>query len=175
MSVVVVYWGIALLEPLQTAFHNTRTVRWVRTHVGWDMVIEMLNLLVKQSVVANITHELIRKFIRRLNFTWVVHRAMEAVVKERRQRDEATLKKIDEDVELLLEWLRKSIGTTYNQATKLDNTNLLNVDMSRWGGDRRAADRLNGAPWKQRERAMADYREYVRGKVTTYCPWMMWA
>jgi hypothetical protein len=174
MSVVLIYWGVALLEPLQTAFHNTRTVRWVHSHVGWDMVIEMLNLLVKQSVVANITHDLIRKFIRRLNFTWVVHRALEAILKENRQRDEATLKDIDADVQLLLEWLRTSIGTTYAEATKPSDDNLLNLDMSRWGGDRTPANRRNGAPWKQRERAMVDYRTYVRGKLAMYCPWAMW-
>lgn len=173
MSVVVVYWGYALLEPLATAFHNTRTVRWVHSHVGWDMVIEMLNLLVKQSVVANITHDLIRKFIRRLNFTWVVHRALDAIVKEHRQRDEATLKNIDTTVQELLDWLR-TIGTDYATATAPSDDNLLGLDLSQWGGDRRAADRRKGAPWERRKRAMADGREYVRKKVTTYCPWMMW-
>ena len=148
MSVVVVYWGYALLEPLATAFHNTRTVRWVHSHVGWDMVIEMLNLLVKQFVVANITHDLIRKFIRRLNFTWVVHRALDAIVKEHRQRDEATLKNIDTDVEQLLDWLRKNIGTDYATATAPSDDNLLGLDLSQWGGNRRAADRRKGAPWE---------------------------
>ena len=133
MSVVVVYWGYALLEPLATAFHNTRTVRWVHSHVGWDMVIEMLNLLVKQSVVANITHDLIRKFIRRLNFTWVVHRALDAIVKEHRQRDEATLKNIDTTVQELLDWLR-TIGTDYATATAPSDDNLLGLDLSQWGG-----------------------------------------
>ena len=173
MSVIVVYWGMALLEPLQTAFHNTRTVRWVRSHVGWDMVIEMLNLLIKQSVVANITHDLIRKFIRRLKFTWVVHRALDALVKENRQLDEATLKDIDADVQKLLVWLRRC-GKTYTEATRDNNDNLLGLDLSRWGGGRSALQRRVGAPWRQRQRAMADYRDYVRKKVTTYCPWMMW-
>ena len=173
MSVIVIYWGIALLEPLQTAFHNTRTVRWVRSHVGWDMVIEMLNLLIKQSVVANITHDLISKFVRRLNFSWVVHRALDALVREHRQLDEATLKDIDETVELLLVWLRRC-GTTYAQATRDNDDNLLGLDLANWGGDRSAIQRRAGAPWRQRQRAMTDYRDYVRGKVGTYCPWHMW-
>ena len=174
MSVILVYWGVALLEPLQTAFHNLRTVRWVHSHVGWDMVVEMMNMMIKHSVVANITHDLIRKFIRRLNFTWVVHRGLDAIVKEHRQRDEATLKQIDTDVQLLLDWLRAGIGTTYAEATRPSDDNLLGLDLARWGGDRRAQDRRRGAPWKQRERAMEDYDTYIKGKLGMYCPWHMW-
>ena len=40
MSVILVYWGHALVEPLQTFYHNTRTIRWAHAHVGWDMPIE---------------------------------------------------------------------------------------------------------------------------------------
>ena len=39
MSVVLVYWGCALREPLQSVFHATRTLRWINTHVGWDFPI----------------------------------------------------------------------------------------------------------------------------------------
>lgn len=76
MSVVLIYWGCALREPLETAYHNTRTLRWIFSHVGWDMPVEMLNMLIHESVVANITHGLIQKCVRRLNFTWVVHRGL---------------------------------------------------------------------------------------------------
>ena len=43
MSVVLVYWGCALREPLQSVFHATRTLRWINTHEGWDFPIEQLN------------------------------------------------------------------------------------------------------------------------------------
>ena len=50
----------ALREPLQTAFHiisqyAARTIRWVKTHVGWDMPIEMLKIWIKESVVSQVT------------------------------------------------------------------------------------------------------------------------
>ena len=174
MSVVLIYWGCALREPLATAYHNTRTLRWIFSHVGWDMPVEMLNMLIHESVVANITHELIQKFVRRLNFTWVVHRGLERILKANRARDEATLKDIDKDKKLLMEWLRTSIGTTYAQATQASNDNLLGVDMSRWGGDRDAAAKRRGAPWAKRVAVMQDCDEYVRRKMRDYCHWHSW-
>jgi hypothetical protein len=174
MSVVLVYWGQALREPLATAYHNTRTLRWVHKHVGWDMPIEMLNKMLKESVVANITHELIAKVIRRLNFTWVVHRALDAIIKANRKPDSATLKKIDTDKQKLKEWLRSSIGTTYAQATQASDANTLNVDMSRWGGDRSAASKRRATPWAKRAAVMADYDEYIRKKLCDYCHWHRW-
>ena len=38
MSVILVYWGAALVLPLQEFYHNTRTIRWMHAHVGWDMM-----------------------------------------------------------------------------------------------------------------------------------------
>ena len=43
MSIILVYWGAALVPPLQAFYHNTRTIRWIHAHVGWDMPIEKLN------------------------------------------------------------------------------------------------------------------------------------
>jgi hypothetical protein len=182
MSVVCVYWGAALVEPLASAFHNLRTIRYVHSHVGWDMPIEMLNKLVKESVVANITHELIAKFIRRLNFTHIVHRALSAVVHAGRQHDEATLKDIDTDVGILKEWLRECIGTTYAEATSASEDNLLNLDLTEWGGGRgRPGPAGHGPrnvnPWRKRALAMSgehDYHKYVQDTVGRLCPWHIW-
>jgi len=95
-------------------------------------------------------------------------------LKANRARDEATLKDIDKDKKLLIEWLRTSIGTTYAQATQASNDNLLGVDMSRWGGDRDAAAKRRGAPWAKRIAVMQDCDEYVRRKMRDYCHWHSW-
>lgn len=174
MSVVFVYWGVALVEPLATAYRRSRTIRLINAHVGWDMAIEYLNRLIKESVVANITFELIAKFVRMLNFTHVVHRALDAIVKANRAPDEAKLKQIQKEKERLLEWLRTSIGTTYAQATSPSNDNLLGLDMARWGGDRSAANKRQNTPWAKRQAAMVDYEDYVRNKMRDYCPWHRW-
>ena len=174
MCVVLAYWGVALVEPLATAYHRSRTLRLIDAHVGWDMPIEYLNRLIGESVVSNITHELIAKFLRNLNFTHVVHRALNMIVKRNREPDAAKLKKIKTDVDLLLDWLRKSIGTTYAQATAPSNDNLLGVDMSRWGGNRTAAAKRANTPWAKRAAVMVGYGDYVRSKMRIYCHWQRW-
>ena len=171
MSVVLIYWGMCLREPLRTVFHNTRTLRWLHTHVGWDMPIEKLNMWIKMSVVAHITFEQIRQFVRRLNFTHTVVRHVESVVHRFRKADDETLKKIDNDVELIKEFLRNKIGRDFATATAHSDENLLSVNMADWGGNRAARAR---APWMQMRAAMSDYRKYVRNVVTNKCKWHQW-
>ena len=81
---------------------------------------------------------------------------------------------MDDEVDEIVKWLRASIGTTYAQATTPSDENLLAVDMSRWGGDRSAAQKRARTPWAQRVAVMRDYREYVSGKLCTYCHWHRW-
>jgi hypothetical protein len=179
MSVVLIYWGVALVEPLASAYHRTRSLRLIDAHVGWDMPIEYLNRLIKESVVANITFELINKFIRLLNFTFVVHRALNMIVKANRQKDRARLKQIDHEKNLIKEWLRTSIGTTYAQATSPSDVDVLGLDMTRLGGSRVGANgdrnRRNNTPWAKRRLVMRDYQDYIRQKMRDYCPWHRWA
>ena len=174
MSVIVVYWGYALKEPLQTAFHNTRTLRWLYSHTGWDMIIEGLNKLIRQGVTANVTESLIQKFIRRLNFTHIVTRGLESVLLRFKRREEGVAKDIDNDVKLMKEFIRKHVGTTYDQATAPSDTPFPDMDMSDWGGDRNAHNMRNNTPWRQMESAMQDYREYVQRQVTNLCRWHRW-
>ena len=173
MSVVAVYWGAALVEPLQSIYHRSRTLRLIHAHVGWDYPIEYLNKLIGESVVANITHDLIAKFVRLLNFTHVVHRGLDRILKANREEDKAKLKKINKEVDTLVQWLHDSIGTNYAQATVASNDNLLKVDMSRWGGNRPANRRAN-TPWVKRRNIMRDCDAYVRSKMRIYCHWHMW-
>ena len=172
MSVVAAYWGVALTEPLASAYHRSRTLRLIHTQVGWDYPIEYLNKLIRESVVANITHELIAKFVRLLNFTHIVHRGLELILRTN-QSERGKLKNIDNEVQELLEWLRKSIGTTYTEATAASNDNNLGLDMSRWGGNRTDARRAN-TPWARRRAVMRDSDAYVRSKMRTYCHWHKW-
>ena len=176
MAVVLIYWGCSLVEPLQTMYHNTRTLRLQHTHVGWDMPIEVLNLWIRTAVVYNVTKEYLIKFIHRLNFTHVVTRALDAIIKLR-WKDSAgreTLKDIDRDVEAIKKYLRCHIGVNFVQATTQSDANLLNLDMQHWGGDRSVAQKRNNTPWAQIRRAMLDYREYVQEKVVKACPWHRW-
>ena len=98
MSVILVYWGAALVLPLQEFYHNTRTIRWIHAHVGWDMPIEKLNMWIKESIVTNISEFQIIKFIQRLNFMQHVMRTMKSIIYWRRTRDTATPKDVRAEV-----------------------------------------------------------------------------
>ena len=89
MAVVLIYWGCALVTPLQTVYHNTRTIRLLHTHVGWDMPIEVLNLWIRLAVVYNVTKDFLIKFIGRLNFTHVVQRGLDAIIKTNQKNRDA--------------------------------------------------------------------------------------
>ena len=172
MSIILVYWGCALVEPLQTFYHNTRTIRWINSHVGWDMPIEKLNMWIKESVITNISESQIIQFIYRLNFMQHVSRAVKDLVRSKRKAENATLKDVSPDVRAIKEFLRAKIGTTYAAATQQSNDNQLSVDMSDWGG--RAYPRSN-APFQQLRDAQLGFREYVRKQVVKLCPWQRWS
>ena len=103
-----------------------------------DRPIENLNLLIREGVTTGITKDLITKFIRRLNFTSVVNRSLDAIFRWRRKEDQATDKNIDNDVGLIKEFLREKIGTNYTAATTATDLNDLELDLSSWGGSRHA-------------------------------------
>ena len=88
-----------------------------------------------------------------------------------RKPSDESLKKIDNDVALIKEFLRNKIGRTFAEATAPSDENLLSVDMADWGGNRNARAR---APWHQMRDGMRDYRKYVRKQVTDKCPWHKW-
>ena len=172
MSVILVYWGCALVEPLQTFYHNTRTIRWVHSHVGWDMPIEKLNMWIKESIVINISRVQIIRFIWRLNFMQHVTRAVKMLVWSARKRYERGPKDAASDVNKIKDFLRSHIGTTYLAATQPSDANLLAVDMSEWGGLRTPR---GSAPFNQIRNAQTGYRAYVLAQVTKLCPWQHWS
>ena len=47
--------GIARTVANRISQYAARTIRWVKTHVGWDMPIEMLKIWIKESVVSQVT------------------------------------------------------------------------------------------------------------------------
>ena len=119
---------------MQTFYHNACTIRWIESHVGWDMPIEKLNMWIKESVVSNITESQIIKFIWRLNFVQHVARVIKGLVQARCQQAKAVPKDVSADVQAIKVFLRANIGANYIAATRPSDSNQLNVDMSEWGG-----------------------------------------
>ena len=86
-----------------------------------------------------------------------------------RKDDVEHLKYIETDKDFIKEFLRERIRTTFQECTAPSDENVLEVDVKDWGGSRRGAMR-NQAPWRQMERAMEDYRMYVRKHLGKLCP-----
>ena len=176
MTVALIYWGACLVEPLQTVYHNTRTLRLLHTHVGWDMPIEVLNLWIRLAVVYNVTREYLCKFIARINFTHVVVRGLDAVMKRNQANLDGleTVKAIETDKELIKAFLRKNIGTTWAEVTAPSAVNTLGLDLTDWGGDRNDASKFANTPWAQIKRSSQNYREYIKERLTANCGWHKW-
>ena len=173
MSVILIYWGVALKRDISVAFHNTRTLRWIHSHTGWDMFIEGLNLLIKKAVTSNITEEQIKKFIRRVNFTHIVKRGIHSFMNRNViEKENKRLMRID--IDKIKAELRLKIGSDYETCTTPSDENSLDIDMTDWGGDRNAASKRHNTPWEQMHRTMLDYRQYVTEKVGDLCPWHHW-
>ena len=137
-------------------------------------LIEVLNCMIRSSVVSNVTQDFLKKFISQLNFTSVVNRGLDRIIKANREHDEAKAKDIDRDVRLIKEFLRVSIGSTWVQAITPSEANLLNVETADWGGQRNPRQHT---PWARMDRAMSgdhNYRTYVADKVHEYCNWHVW-
>ena len=142
-----------------------------RFNVGWDFPIEMVNCWIKGAVVIHIIMDLIRKFIRRLNFTQMVTRGLEQILYSQRQQRKEYLKPIDADKALILQYLRQTIGADFATATTPSNANLLQLDLADWGGQYFARQ---NAPRTQMERTNQDYRAYVTRNVNKLFPWHRW-
>ena len=57
-------------------------------------------------------------------------------------------------MDLIKEFLREKIGSTFQECTVRSDENLLEVDSATWGGMRHMRE---NTPWKQMERGMEDY------------------
>ena len=171
MSIVLVYWGQCLVEPLQTFYHNTRTIRWVHSHVGWDMPIEKLNMWIKESVISNISELQICQFIKRLNFMQHVTRAFLRLVRVKRKREVLSAKEAQQDVDAIKQFFYSHAGSNFAQCTQPSDANVMSIDMTDWGG---LQTPRHSAPFMQMRRAQTGYRDFVEGVITRLAVWQTW-
>ena len=81
------------------------------------------------------------------------------------------LKMIRTDKEIIKKYLRDNIGSDFATCTAYSDDDVLGMDLSDWGG---ANHLRENTPWKQTERKMQDYRDYVRRHLGKLCPWHHW-
>ena len=170
MSVIRVYWGRALVDELKQLYHNLRTMRLLHTHVGWDMFIEHVNLLIGESRAD--TWEQITSFLEHYNFTSVVNRGLEEVFGNG-NKDSVWYKKIDKDVETIKEFLRTRIGATFAAATSQSDQNLMTLDLTRWCGTR-VSKLKEHLPWLVARKQSKSNSTYVAQQLQKLCHWHVW-
>ena len=89
MSIMRVFWGMALTPELDALYHKIRTIpsgSGLGCNVGWDMAIEMLNAAIKAHVEHQVSHDQIRNFLKH----WAL---LESVQLQERLRDYVTLRR----------------------------------------------------------------------------------
>ena len=173
MCIVRVYWSVLLVPQLAALFRNVRTLRLKETHVGWDMFIEKLNLLIKRGCTSHITKESVSKFISTVSFTSHVNDLLENTVHTGYSRSDQ-LKKMRADVDQIKDMLRDKVGRTFAECTTPCTDNTLDIDLSNWGGSI-ARRHMTRRPWQQASEGMDDYRDYVGLQLSKLCHWHKWA
>jgi hypothetical protein len=120
MAILRIFWSEALHPALANIYHKNRTVSLhglKGSNVGWDMPIEKENLMISNNVV-RASFDAITKYVRQLNFLGPANRAIEKLVFANRTPTPAKRKKIDEDVQAVVDFLVKLLGGTWAQASQ---------------------------------------------------------
>jgi hypothetical protein len=172
MCVARVYWGIALTEPLQSTYHRLRSLKLIRTHVGYDMFIERVNLLIRLKCSVRISRESISQFLRHYSFTDCVDRALEELLKGADEAEAGSLKDIDSTVKVIKDFLNDKVGSSFQEAAEASDANLLDVNLSRWGGGREL--KKEHLPCDKKNPGVG-YRDYVKDHLARLCTWQTWS
>ena len=168
MAIMRIFWSEALSPVLSTIYHRHRTISLLGipgSNVGWDMPIEKENLACEGLIRPS--EERLKKFIEELNFLGPVSRGLERLMKGRRKQTVHRMKKIDRDVQAVVEHLKATLGATWAQASVprvQANSLLVNPPKSR-------------RPWLSRDAMIAEqggraFRDWIRSHLDSKVTWM---
>ena len=166
MAILRVFWSQALHPFLAEIYHKNRTISLLGldgSNVGWDMPIEKENLAISNHVVRP-TFERICTYVARLNILGPVSRGIERVLLQHRNRQPGRMKKVNNDVQALVEHLKKTLGHTWVQAcTPRAQKESLLVNPPR-----------SPKPWESILQAVKDgsFSGWVRHHIATKVTWM---
>ena len=169
VAVLRVFWGKAMVQPLNNLYHSIRTLPMGKvpgTATGWDWPCEELNKTITLGVQKFVSEERITKHIEEYPFTTTVANGMKQLMYEHREDRQRMLKDMDTDVQLLKELFRKNIGENWANASR-ENT----VPLLIGAGAR-------GEPWeavrKPGSQTSSDsVHEWVRRQVHKYAPFFV--
>eukprot|EP00965_Chrysotila_dentata_P260273 6213844-Pleurochrysis_carterae.AAC.9 len=120
MAILRVFLGEALHPALGHVYHRNRTISLVGmpgSKVAYDMPIEKENLTISTNVT-NASRESNAKYVRELNFKGPVSRAAERAPLANRSMQPKERKKIDDDVDAVVAFLKQKLGATWSDASQ---------------------------------------------------------
>ena len=174
MSIMRVFWGMALTPELSALYHKIRTIPSgdsLGSGVGWDMAIEMLNAAIKAHVLHQVSHTQISQFLSNWALLECVQERLRDYVYGGRPNVVRASHAADatHDVNKLKAAFKKIIGATWAEAIK-PNTNR---HVTKGHAHRKP-------PWREMaemmRRADADAPHLViRRHVTGLTPFFNWA
>lgn len=171
-----VYWSTALAPMIQELYAAVRTMRYVNTHVGWDMFVEKVNALIRRHCVHRVSRDSILEFLRTAPFGEAVDRGCDDLFGFSRE-GHAQIKDASVDVEKIKEFLRSKVGRTYADAIRpRPESNSLDLDLSDWGG--RPGRMHPHMPWVKAPAhafsASHNYRAWLINELHKLSPWHQW-
>jgi hypothetical protein len=174
MSIMRVFWGMALTPELHALYHKIRTIPLSDQYgsgVGWDMAIEMLNAAIKAHVNHFVSEAQIRQFILNWSLLECVQEHMRILAYGTNSRAAQTSHHVDAtpDVTTLVNKFKEVIGTSWAQITKRNTTSHVTKGPQR-----------TRVPWRETAEVMRrsgkDAPEvYIRKQVSALTPFFEWA
>lgn len=169
MSIMRVFWGMALTPELSALYHKIRTLPGGLGAVGWDMAIEMLNGAIKAHVSHHVSEAQINQFIRSWALLECVQKRMrEFIYPGRSHREHGGFANATVDVNKLVDRFKAVIGSSWAQAVRPNQVSHVTV----------GAQRLR-VPWREVAEVMTRQGDdapaaYVRRHVQDLTPFFTW-
>ena len=174
MSIMRVFWGLALEPQLDALYHRIRTIPSSQSWgcgVGWDMAVEMLNAAIKSHIQHQVSHEQISNFLA----NWALIESVQARLRDyiygHRQNAGRSSHSADAttDVNKLVDEFKSVIGTTWSQAIRPNSNSHLT------SGPQRAS-----VPWREVQNTMTRTGQdaphsQIRKHVAGLTPFFHWA
>lgn len=171
MSIMRVFWGCAMTPDLDALYHKIRTMpsgEHDGCGVGWDWAIELFNHAIKSHVSTRVSETQINNFVDQWAFVEAVSAHLRGLLYSDRAARYWRGRNARADIDTLKAFFRRSIGSTWAEATR--PTNRLTVTT---GADRTMP------PWEEIARVMrrtgADAPHvYIRNYVESMTPYFEW-
>lgn len=171
MAVMRNYYAVALKAPLAAWCDEVRTLplskRSGARRVGVDMPCENLNRALKRDI-HDPSVESVTEYCEHAEFTTTVAEGVERLMyASRGEYNDDAHKSIDDDVRILKAWLRRKIGATWAEATRVNQVSELGIT-------ERAVPPWVAMVQAQHGIGSDHYLTWVKGHVKDKAPWHVW-